>query len=545
MSKKIPLYFNYIENTFPKLLEDAVNSIKHDRLEVKVVRHIKAKPFTQCLNAIQRECLERNDKCWMFMHCDAEILDNSIIDMILKRYENPQNGEKIASVCACAITDLLILYDTKNIQKLNGWDEKNFKNSYMEIDLHNRIVKNGFTQPILYNMDCPKQMSHKESSSLRNKNKEGSLVKVYSKSYEHDMRNFFRIYHPKSDVDKNAGLLKWKRYVGDLNKNPKRSLNIVFSAGKTASTSIFRSWVNKLPVAHSHCLEWFTIVDFEHSVFTKNILTNLKHIIYQIAKPSYIPKGCVEIKLNLKNGIKFGNVFPNLLFDSINMVTLLRHPVNRRISQFLNSLTCESMNTAINMSDNKKVSPIDPTLDILPQLKKVRPQFQNPSACAISRVLTNVACRENRLYVEEDLIRLFRHMFVGMDHREYNWIFNIVKSKLNIKLNPEEISERGYTIQRGKINYTDVEKSQKDSDSISVNYLVVKMENMNDRVKNIIKDFTGIERISHERNISKEVPIVDANISKMKIVLRNSFDLKSLYKNEESLEFQLVKALGY
>lgn len=210
---KIPLYFNYIENTFPKLLEDAVNSVKHDRIEVRVVRHAKAKPFTQCLNDIQRECLERNDKCWMFMHCDAEILDPSIIDMILERYENSQDGEKIASVAACSITDLLILYDTERIQELNGWDQENFDNSYMELDLRNRIHANNFTQPVLYAVDCPKQMSHKESSSLRNKKKDGNLFEVYSKSYEKDLRNYFRIYHPDTDVDTNAGLVNWKEYA--------------------------------------------------------------------------------------------------------------------------------------------------------------------------------------------------------------------------------------------------------------------------------------------------------------------------------------------
>lgn len=210
---KIPLYFNYIENTFPELLEKAVNSINHDSIEVRVVRHAKPKPFTQCLNAIQKECFDRKDECWMFMHCDAEILDNSIIDMILHRYQNPENGEKIASVCACNITDLLILYDTKIIHLLDGWDQTNFDNSYMEIDLHNRILKNNFTQPILYRSDCPEQISHKESSSLRNKHKKGSLFKVYSKSYERDMTNFYRIYHPTVNMRKHIGLVGWKKYV--------------------------------------------------------------------------------------------------------------------------------------------------------------------------------------------------------------------------------------------------------------------------------------------------------------------------------------------
>ena len=207
---KIPLYFNYIENTFPDLLEKAVQSVKHDRIEVRVARHSKPKPFTTCLNEIQKECLERNEKCWFFMHCDAEILDNTIFDLMINRYET---DEKIAAVCACHITDLLVLYDTQDIQTIGCWDDVNFYNSWMTLDLRNRIFKNGFKQPILYNVGCPVQMSHKDSSSLRNKNKEGNLVAVYNKSYEHDLRSFFRIYHPHKDVEKTHELISWKKTV--------------------------------------------------------------------------------------------------------------------------------------------------------------------------------------------------------------------------------------------------------------------------------------------------------------------------------------------
>lgn len=550
MEKKIPLYFNYIENTFPKLLDNAVNSIKHNRLEVKVIRHVKPKPFTQCLNAIQKECLERNEKCWMFMHCDAEILDNSIIDMILKRYENPQNGEKIASVCACAITDLLILYDTNLIQELNGWDEKNFNNSYMEIDLHNRIISRGFTQPILYKSDCPKQMSHKESSSLRNKNKKGSLFKVYSKSYEQDMRNFYKIYHPNLNVNINPGLVRWKKYVGKKEGEfEKRDLNIVFSAGKTASTSLFRSWVhqeNALPIAHTHCLEWFTVVDFENSVFMKNMFTNMKQTICHIEKPEYVPNGCVEIKFNLRGGVKFGNAFPNLLFDEINIVSIVRHPVNRRISQFLNTLTCDSLNTAITVSEKKGFRKLDPSMDILTQLKNYRNLFDKPTSCVIRKLLTNVAYRENRLYNKSDLIPLFKKMFTGTGHQEYSWLFNKMKNMLNINIIPGEIAEKGFTIKRGNIDYSKIDSSQKDSNNVRVNCIIVKMEKLYDpTIRNIVKEFTGIREIRHDRNILEEIPTVDADLNDLKNSLRNSFDTKSIYGDEESSEFKLVKALGY
>lgn len=180
--EKIPLYFNYIENTFPKLLQEAVDSVTHERIEVHIVRHDKPKPFTHCLNSIQKECLERGDKCWMFMHCDAEILDNSIFDLRIHRYENPNEDEQIASVTACGITDLLVLFDTQTITEVNGWDDTRFDNSYMELDLRRRIIKNGFSQPILYKEECPVHMSHKEFSSLRSSEKKGNLIKVYTYS---------------------------------------------------------------------------------------------------------------------------------------------------------------------------------------------------------------------------------------------------------------------------------------------------------------------------------------------------------------------------
>jgi len=213
---KIPLYFNYIENTFPELLKAAVESVDHEKIEVHVVRHTVPKPFTHCLNDIQKECLERGDKYWMFMHCDATILDNSIFDLLIKRYENPEPEEKIASVCACSITDLLVLFDTQAIDKLNGWNSEKFDNSFMELDLRHRILRGGFAQPIVYmKCPCPPEMSHKESSSLRDKGKEGNLFKVYSVTYEKDLRNFYAIYRPNMNVDKNVGFINWKKYVDD------------------------------------------------------------------------------------------------------------------------------------------------------------------------------------------------------------------------------------------------------------------------------------------------------------------------------------------
>jgi len=547
---KIPIYFNYIENTFPELLDEAIKSITHKKLEVRVSRHVKPKPFTHCLNAIQKECLQRGDKYWMFMHYDAEILDNSIIDMIIDRYENPIGDEKIASVCACNITDLLILLDTQKIQELGGWNEK-FNNSYMEYDLRARIHKNGMKQPILYKTDCPKQISHKESSSLRNKNKKGSLVKVYSKTYESDMRNYYSMYHPTENLDKNAGLLRWKKYIGDDGTGfHKKELNMVFSVGKTASTTIYRSWAtdtNNLPVCHTHCLNWFSIIDMEDSVFMKNMFMNFKNLIFFTGKSSYVPNGCIEIKFNLKNGVTFGDVFSNLLFDSVNVVSLTRNPVYRRISQFLNTLTCDSLNSALDsMSGESKSRNINPKLNILEQLKTFQSDFQPPGKCHISRMLTKMACDENRLANESDLIDIFKKMSIGTELNEYNWMFHRIKDVMGVNVVKTNLLKHGYSIQYGDMDYSKVSSSQKDSDSIDVNSIVFKMENLTDpNITKIIKDFTGIKTILHSRNISKEIPIVGVDLIRMKNILRNSFDMKSLYRNESSRELSLVKSIGY
>ena len=547
---KIPIYFNYIENTFPQLLEDAVNSITHEKLEVHVSRHVKPKPFTQCLNAIQKECLQRGDKYWMFMHCDAEILDDSIVDMMIDRYENPVGDEKIASVCACTITDLLILFDTDKIEQLGGWDEK-FNNSYMEYDLRHRIISNKMSQPILYKMDCPTQISHKESSSLRNKNKKGSLMKVYSQTYESDIRRYYSMYSPSVNMDKHAGLIKWKKYIGDDGAEfQKKELNMVFSVGKTASTTIYRSWaidVNKLPVCHTHCLNWFSVIDLEDSVFMQNMRINFKNLIFFTSKSSYVPDGCIEIKFNLKNGVTFGDVFPNLLFDCVNVVTLTRDPVSRRISQFLNTLTCESLNSALDsMSGETKSRNIDPTSNILTQLKTFQDDFKKPGTCQISRILTNMACDENRLANEDDLVTIFKNMLIGTELNEYNWLFHRIKLMMGVTVLPSDILKHGYSIQYGSIDYSKVDPSLKDSNSIDVNSIVFKMENFSEpNVTQIMKDFTGIKNILHSRNISKEVPIVGVDLVKMKNVLRNAFNMESLYRTEASQELSLVKSIGY
>ena len=185
---KIPLYFNYI-GVFPQLLESAQKSISHPKIEVRINAEQTPVPFTKCLNKILANV---DAPCFFFMHYDAEITDNSIFDKMLKCYE--QNGSSVASVCACNITDLLILFNTKLIREIGGWDE-HFANSFMELDLRNRIIEAGYKQPIMYpELGCPVEMIHKASSSLRNNTIEGNICIIYDETYKRDIKHYYDKY---------------------------------------------------------------------------------------------------------------------------------------------------------------------------------------------------------------------------------------------------------------------------------------------------------------------------------------------------------------
>jgi hypothetical protein len=191
--KKIPLYFNYT-GKYSDLLKKAKKSIP-ENLEVRVHHEDPVRPFTYCLNKILNSVEE---PIWFFMHYDAQILDFNIFNIMLDKYY--ENKEVTASVCASHITDLLILFDTEKIKKIGGWDE-GFQNSYMELDLRNRIFLNGLIQPIIYDVACPKEINHSEASKLRDKkDQKNNLYEVYVKSLKNDIIRFKEKY-PEQGVD--------------------------------------------------------------------------------------------------------------------------------------------------------------------------------------------------------------------------------------------------------------------------------------------------------------------------------------------------------
>jgi hypothetical protein len=182
----IPLYLNYIDNCFPEMLDRAIESIAHPDIDVRVVVQKQPRPFTECLNDILRDV---ETSLFMFMHYDCIVLDNTIFDDILSKY----NDKDVASVTACDITDLLVLYDTAKIREIGAWDPK-FKNSYMDLDLRNRIFRYDYEQIILHHGVCHPKLDHKDASSLRNKEKDGNIANVYDDTFKNDMLYYYEKY---------------------------------------------------------------------------------------------------------------------------------------------------------------------------------------------------------------------------------------------------------------------------------------------------------------------------------------------------------------
>jgi hypothetical protein len=189
--KKIPIYFNYV-GKYPDFLERAIKSIP-DRFEVRVNNNETPVPFTKCLNKILHSV---ETPIWFFMHYDAEILDPTIFDKIIDQHLLHKNS---ASSTACAITDLLVLFDTEKIKSIGGWDE-NLKNSYMELDIRQRIYESGYCQPIVYdNIVNPSEINHDDASKLRNpEDSDNNLAHVYQKTFKEDYDYFYNKWESKN-----------------------------------------------------------------------------------------------------------------------------------------------------------------------------------------------------------------------------------------------------------------------------------------------------------------------------------------------------------
>ena len=315
----------------------------------------------------------------------------------------------------------------------------------------------------------------------------------------------------------------------------KRTANAVFSIGKTASTSLFVSWASKpqnMPVLHTHDFKWFFIVDNENSVFCKNIMRKYSEFIFEIVKPKYLPPGHVQFRLN-GSGIPFRDLFQAHI-SRFNIIGIVRNPLHRRISQFLHTLTLESLNSVISAKkviDGTTQCPLtDPTVA---NIKSLDGFLDTGFHCHICRCIIREAVDNNMLMKEGRILTLFRNMFIKSALGEYVYFFNTLRNQFKVCINSDNIVKHGFHIANGDVQ------------GIPVRCMIFKMENMNSKsVARKITEFTGINEIVHERDISIGIPLIDADLNYMKRLLRTTYDIESLYPGDTP-ELSLVKSFGY
>ena len=135
---------------------------------------------------------------------------------------------------------------------------------------------------------------------------------------------------------------------------------IVFCPSKTGSASICRAWarISKKPTIHTHTLRYLVVTDIKDSLFLKYIEKNFKKNL------SYVfPLDEDHVEFTVREG-PFNNLKQIFeYFDSFKIVTSIRDPLSRNISQFMQDLTVDQINAAIDgiFSRNAEVVPkLDP-----------------------------------------------------------------------------------------------------------------------------------------------------------------------------------------
>ena len=185
---RTPLYFNY-SGARRDLLDRAIDSYQSHAdhlIDIRVNYSVQPRHFSKCLNEILRAV--GTEKKFFFAHYDSEIESCLPIETMLKDNSNS------AILSWTLVTDLLMLVDTDKVKSVGGWDEL-FCNSYMELDLINRLAQEGMPLKVINDtIHHGNGLLHNDASVLRSKVQAENIAKVYSETFLKDALNYYTRY---------------------------------------------------------------------------------------------------------------------------------------------------------------------------------------------------------------------------------------------------------------------------------------------------------------------------------------------------------------
>lgn len=303
--------------------------------------------------------------------------------------------------------------------------------------------------------------------------------------------------------------------------------NVVFSVGKTASTSMFVSWAKtlvSLPVFHTHDLEWFCVVDREGSAYVEHMTKMHGKHLYEFRKPYYIEgDGYTEFRFRLTTEFTIGDAIPHGIFSRTRFVGMFRDPKRRRISQFMDNLTTESINAFIDARklDVPRITK-DNAVSVLSRIDDLDVKNHR-----MLKFLTRVAKTEGRLLGGKELVEMFRTFFCHCEMNEYAWYANFLESTTRMTIDPSSLQSKGF-------HYSSFN---------NLKILALKMEDMGKAaVAREITEFTGVRKVCHERNIEKESFAVSGCSGDIKKCLLD--DTTPIYPRVSGEE-KMISDMGY
>lgn len=305
-------------------------------------------------------------------------------------------------------------------------------------------------------------------------------------------------------------------------------LSIVYSIGKTASTSLFSSWGSNpgcLPVLHTHDMRFFCVVDRIASPFVQHIRSMKSVRIFGVRCPEYLPNdaGYTEFRFAMPEAWAFSDAFPSNIFSSTKIIGVIRNPVHRRVSQFLNDTTLESVNAYV---DAHAIQEHQVTADnTVAALIRIAPSVtDNRILTAFIKVVTGT----KRLPKVEELAPVFHKFYCGCDLEEYLPYLRGLCTMFPDMDNLDCFRTHGF------------QAAQKGNSSL----MLIAMESLA-RLESRVSTYMGIENgIRHDRQIERERTFVDGTLAEVKRDLIARTTLRDLYP-VGSHELEIVRALGY
>lgn len=297
--------------------------------------------------------------------------------------------------------------------------------------------------------------------------------------------------------------------------------NIVFCPRKTASFSIAKSWsLVEMPVLHTHDMYRFVVTDVPNGDFYEHVE---KHFSFQFYTEF---SGYVQYSIN--TGDRVGELLE--YFSQITIVSSLRAPLARRVSQFLQSVTIEQVNAMMDATypEWKRLGIREPDVAELCHVQ----QKMKRSSCPIIHDALNTVFENKGLLTKKQALELFEKHFLK-NVNEFTEFFRYMQTHVDPDFDMEKIASQGHDTQ------------EYDIDGKSVEHLLFRLEDVTKPgvVERLI-EVAKIDTLAREHDSKSSHHLFQNGLKEIKHLLMTTY-ANTAFSVPGSVEDLLCKGLGY